>query len=84
MGQFIYPDGGTQVIDHTVTPAEDGGFTIQLPSGLNVLSVFYNTLVMIPEPLPVDSQGFNYNPTSGVLTFGFPLNTGDVIQILYT
>jgi hypothetical protein len=91
MGQFIYSDPRTMTFVYTATGGEGNPAVIPLPSliGKTINLVTYNTLTLIPEPKPPDSQGWYYDstvgsPTYGDLLLGIPLNPNDVIQIVFT
>lgn len=94
MGQFIYSDPITDSFVYTATGAEGNPAVIPLPFllGKKINLVTINTLTLIPETKPPDSQGWYYDsdPTSstyGDLLLGIPLNATpppDVIQIIFT
>jgi hypothetical protein len=72
------------VLTYTATGAEGTTLTLPALAGKTIITVFYNTLVLIPETPPPDAQGYSYDPGTQTFTFGFPLNPDDVIQIIYT
>lgn len=91
MGQFIYSDPITDSLAYVATGAEGNPAKIPLPRliGKKINLVTYNTLTLIPETNPPDSQGWYYDgdPTSPDYTdliLGIPLNPTDVVQIIFT
>ena len=83
MGMFTFSNTAVSYLPYTATGAE--GTTLILPAlkGASVISVTYNTLVLIPETPPPDAQGYSFDSGTGTFTFGFPLNSTDVLQFIY-
>lgn len=89
MGQFMRTVPTMTSMEYTVTAAGPPVVPYILPfpalAGRTINLITYNTLVLIPETAgTLDAQGYYYDSATQSLVFGFPLNDGDVLQILFT
>jgi hypothetical protein len=87
MGQFVfkYPEAGTTTtFTYTATGAEGSTLVVPVLAGKNLILVTLNSVTLIPETPPPDSQGYSYDAATTTFTFGFPILLGYVFQIVYS